>query len=119
VKQPVAGGWHLARGNFPLHLRDGLAQARDLRFLHSLRRQCRQLALDQLPCANRLQRTFSLVQFLQARRIAQRGVDLTHVDPRAHAHLDASLDLERDEGLAHRRSGHAELGREVALRRQS
>ena len=41
-----------------------------------------------------------------------------HVDARAHAHLDAPFDLERDQRLAHRRPRHAELLRQVALRWQ-
>ena len=42
-----------------------------------------------------------------------------HVDPRADAHVDQPFDFQRDQRLAHRRPRHAQLPRQVPLRRQA
>ena len=73
----------------------------------------RQFGLDQRAGADDVEGAQRGVTDAVARRVQR-----LDVDARAHAHLDQPLDFERDQGFAHRWPRHAELRREVALRRQ-
>jgi hypothetical protein len=99
VEQPVGVCRRLAHGGLAFHHRDRFAQARDLRALHRARGVRRELALDHLACADRLERRLG--------GDTPRAMRVVHVDAGAHAHLDQPFDLERDQRLAYRRARHA------------
>ena len=98
-----------------LHAPDGLSQAFDIVVAGIRGRQRRNFTLDQLTRAQELERTRANVAIPRARRSRGRG----HEDAGSDAHLDQPTDFERNDGLAHRRATHAELGRQFALGRKA
>ena len=112
VEQPVAPGRGLPAGGFVFHHRDGFAQAGDLRFLHRACGMRGELAFDQ-----RRARMVSSGASAMIRRANCRARPAARRCPSPCAPRPG-LDLQRDQRLAHRRPRHAELHREVALRRQ-
>src|SRR5215470_7797476 len=115
MEQPIGAERLLDPGQLPLHQLERILERRDLRLTGRLCRQRRALALDHAACAEEFERPRCRLDFVG-------GVVLLaapdYVDTRADAHVDQPLDLERDQGLAHRRPRHPELPREVTLGRQ-
>jgi hypothetical protein len=96
-----------------LHQRDRLAQARDLRALHRARR----VAASSLSISWRARMVSSGASRRDAR--GGRGLDVAHVDARAHAHLDEALDSSAISASRTDGPRHPELHGEVSLGRQS
>ena len=80
------------------------------------RREERRFGLDDPARANQVERAGC--RRVGMVRVAARRPALLHEHARAAAHFDDAFDLERDQGLAHRRPAHAELLGQLALGRQ-
>jgi hypothetical protein len=90
------------------------SQGRDLGPRRLLRRQRRDLALDEPSRTQKIDQAL-----LVAARQSSRYSRLDHEDARADLHFDEPLHLKRDERLAHRGPRDAELSGENPLRGQS
>ena len=111
VEQAIAAHRRQAARDIVGHQRQRLAQCLQLPFVTLAGGQRGEFAFDDLAGADDLERAIGRID---SRRRGGR-IDRPHIDARAHAHLDQALDFERDQRLAHRGAGHAELGGQLAL----
>ena len=98
-----------------LHLLKCIFNGPDLRPFGGLCRPGSAFALDEPACAQQLERAQRRLHWASRLTVAARP---EHVDARADPHLHKPLDFQRDQRLAHRGSRHAQLSRQVSLRRQ-
>ena len=117
VEEPVAvERMMLARLHLALHLVERIRDRDDLRFPRRLRGKRRALGLDDVARTEELERPCLGLMCLGASALLVAGL---HVDAGPDADLDQPFDFQRDQCLADGGTRHAELLREVALRRQA
>src|SRR5450759_4943719 len=97
------------------HARVSLAYRAQLRRVCVPGRERSALALDQPARVDHFERAGIALQRMVATPFSRMG----HIDTRADAHVEQAFDFERDQRLAYRGPGNAELPGEIPLRRQA
>src|SRR6185437_3286485 len=114
VELPVGRQWRSSGVELGVHLVERRFERAQLRSLRRLRGERRAFRFDDMAGAQELERTGERVRAVT--RVAVR--QFAHVDAGSNADVDESLHLERNQRLTDRRTGDAEVARQVALGRQ-